>query len=72
MFSSSHILNKKIFPAQLELCDWLGHIGHMGHKIDRPVYYCFITIKLMNKSRELNNLSRVLNINYIERPGLIG
>ena len=54
MFSSSHILNKKIFPAQLELCDWLGHIGHLGHRIDPPVYYCAITIGLTNQSRALN------------------
>ena len=72
MFSRSHILNKKKFPAQLELCDWLGHIGHLGHKIDRPVYYCAITIELMNQSRELNNQSKMLSINYIERTGLIG
>ena len=71
MFISSHILNKKNFPAQLELCDWLGHIGHLGHRIDPPVYYCAITIGLTNQSRELN----IVDIEYpgqiIELPGLI-
>ena len=71
MFSSSHILNKKIFPAQLEFCDWLGHIGHLGHRIDPPVYYCAITIGLTNQSRALN----IVDIEYpgqiIELPGLI-
>ena len=71
MFSRSHILNKKKFPAQLELCDWLGHIGHLGHRIYPSVYYCAITIGLTNQSRTLN----VVDIEYpgqiIELPGRI-